>query len=119
MPKSDTYVTVREAARLLHVNRARVYQLVEAGKTPRTEEGSRSLTDLPGRCGGEAACGRGGRRPMIKTPNAGSTARGGILGRRKRVLPEPPLFVTLWQGGQLVRMSSLRSPKVHPWGYPS
>jgi excisionase family DNA binding protein len=31
MPK-DTYVTVAEAARLLHVSRARVYQLVEAGK---------------------------------------------------------------------------------------
>jgi hypothetical protein len=34
---------------------------------------------------------------MIKTPNAGSTARGSILGRRKRVLPEPACYVTLWQ----------------------
>jgi hypothetical protein len=34
---------------------------------------------------------------MIKTPNAGSAARGGILGKRKRVLPEPPCFVTLWR----------------------
>jgi hypothetical protein len=40
---------------------------------------------------------------MIKTPNAGSTAKGGILGRRARVLPEPSIFVTMWQGGQLVR----------------
>jgi excisionase family DNA binding protein len=32
MPKLDTYVTVAEAARALHVSRARVYQLVEAGK---------------------------------------------------------------------------------------
>jgi excisionase family DNA binding protein len=32
MPKQDTYVTVAEAARLLHVSRTRVYQLVEAGK---------------------------------------------------------------------------------------
>jgi excisionase family DNA binding protein len=32
MPKPDTYVTIAEAARLLHVSRARVYQLVEAGK---------------------------------------------------------------------------------------
>jgi excisionase family DNA binding protein len=32
MPKPDTYVTVAEAARLLHVSRTRVYQLVEAGK---------------------------------------------------------------------------------------
>jgi excisionase family DNA binding protein len=32
MPKSDTYVTVAEAARLLHVSRARVYQLVKDGK---------------------------------------------------------------------------------------
>ena len=40
---------------------------------------------------------------MIKTPNAGSTARGGILGKRKRVRPEPPSYVTMWQGGRLVR----------------
>jgi hypothetical protein len=40
---------------------------------------------------------------MIKTPNAGSTAKGGIIGRRKRVLPEPASYVTMWQGGQLVR----------------
>jgi len=40
---------------------------------------------------------------MIKTPNAGSTARGGILGKRKRVRPEPPSYVTVWQGGRLVR----------------
>jgi excisionase family DNA binding protein len=32
MPKPDTYVTVAEAARLLHVSRTRVYQLVEDGK---------------------------------------------------------------------------------------
>jgi excisionase family DNA binding protein len=32
MPKLDTYVTVLEAARKLGVSRARVYQLVEAGK---------------------------------------------------------------------------------------
>ena len=40
---------------------------------------------------------------MIKTPNAGSTSKGGILGRRKRVLPDPPSHVTMWQGGRLVR----------------
>jgi hypothetical protein len=34
---------------------------------------------------------------MIKTTNAGSTAKGGILGRRKRRLPEPASFVTMWQ----------------------
>jgi hypothetical protein len=28
---------------------------------------------------------------------AGSTSKGGILGRRKRVLPEPSCYVTLWQ----------------------
>jgi hypothetical protein len=28
---------------------------------------------------------------------AGSTAKGGILGRRKRVLPEPPYRVTMWR----------------------
>jgi excisionase family DNA binding protein len=32
MPTPDTYVTVAEAARLLHVSRARVYQLVADGK---------------------------------------------------------------------------------------
>jgi excisionase family DNA binding protein len=32
MSKPDTYVTVMEAARLLHISRTRVYQLVEAGK---------------------------------------------------------------------------------------
>jgi excisionase family DNA binding protein len=32
MPKLDTYVTVVEAARLLRISRARIYQLVEAGK---------------------------------------------------------------------------------------
>jgi excisionase family DNA binding protein len=32
MPKLDTYVTVAEAARLLGVSRARVYQLVADGK---------------------------------------------------------------------------------------
>ena len=32
MPKPDTYVTVAQAARLLHVSRTRVYQLVEDGK---------------------------------------------------------------------------------------
>ena len=31
------------------------------------------------------------------------TAKGGILGRRKRVLPEPPCYVTMWQGGSQVR----------------
>jgi hypothetical protein len=40
---------------------------------------------------------------MIKTPNAGSTAKGGILGRRKRTVAEPACRVTMWQGGQLVR----------------
>jgi hypothetical protein len=34
---------------------------------------------------------------MIKTPSAGSTAKGGILGRRKRRPPEPASFVTMWQ----------------------
>jgi hypothetical protein len=33
---------------------------------------------------------------MIKNPNAGSTAKGGILGRRKRRLPEPASSVTMW-----------------------
>ena len=28
---------------------------------------------------------------------AGSTAKGGILGRRKRVLPEPACYVTMWR----------------------
>jgi hypothetical protein len=28
---------------------------------------------------------------------AGSTAKGGILGRRKRVLPEPPCYVIMWR----------------------
>src|SRR5690348_7653085 len=28
---------------------------------------------------------------------AGSTAKGGILGRRKRVLPEPSCYVTMWR----------------------
>ena len=32
MPKPDTYVTVAEAARLLCISRARVYQLVSDGK---------------------------------------------------------------------------------------
>jgi excisionase family DNA binding protein len=32
MPTPDTYITVAEAARRLSVSRARVYQLVEAGK---------------------------------------------------------------------------------------
>jgi hypothetical protein len=31
------------------------------------------------------------------TARAGGTARGGILGRRKRVLPEPACCVTMWQ----------------------
>ena len=39
----------------------------------------------------------------MMTARAGGTARGGILGRRKRVLPEPPSYVTMWQGGRLVR----------------
>jgi hypothetical protein len=34
---------------------------------------------------------------MIKTQNTGSTAKGGILGRRKRVLPEPSCYVTMWR----------------------
>jgi excisionase family DNA binding protein len=32
MPKLDTYVTIAEAARLLRISRARVYQLVADGK---------------------------------------------------------------------------------------
>ena len=31
------------------------------------------------------------------TSNTACTAKGGILGRRKRVLPEPDLFVTMWR----------------------
>jgi hypothetical protein len=31
------------------------------------------------------------------TPNTACTAKGGILGRRKRVLPEADLFVTRWR----------------------
>jgi hypothetical protein len=34
---------------------------------------------------------------------AGSTAKGGILGRRKRAVAEPGCHVAMWQGGQLVR----------------
>jgi hypothetical protein len=47
---------------------------------------------------------------MTKTPNAGSTARGSILGRRKRVLPEPALSVTLWQRDAAGRPTLVRCP---------
>jgi hypothetical protein len=33
---------------------------------------------------------------MIKTPNAGPTAKGGILGRRKRMQPEADIYVSVW-----------------------
>jgi hypothetical protein len=37
---------------------------------------------------------------MIKTANAGNTAKGGILGRRKREQPEPATYVTTWWKGE-------------------
>jgi hypothetical protein len=47
---------------------------------------------------------------MIKTPNAGSTARGGILGRRKRVQPEPACHVTMWQRDAAGQPALVRCP---------
>jgi hypothetical protein len=36
---------------------------------------------------------------MIKTPNAGPTAKGGILGRRKRMQPDVDIYVNTWRQG--------------------
>jgi len=47
---------------------------------------------------------------MIKTPNAGSTAREGILGRRKRLLPEPAIFVTIWRKDENGHFEQARIP---------
>jgi hypothetical protein len=54
---------------------------------------------------------------MPKTPNAGSTAKGGILGRRKRVLPEPACYVTMWRkdaNGRPVQVRCLLSEARKP-----
>jgi len=40
--------------------------------------------------------------------DAGSTAKGGILGRRKRRLPEPASFVTMWQKAENGRPEPVR-----------
>jgi hypothetical protein len=45
---------------------------------------------------------------MIKPPNAGSTAKGGILGRRKRVLPEQGCYVTMWRKNANGRFEQVR-----------
>jgi hypothetical protein len=45
---------------------------------------------------------------MIKTANAGSTARGGVLGRRKRVLPEAGIYVNTWRPGPDGRFEYVR-----------
>jgi hypothetical protein len=41
---------------------------------------------------------------------AGSTAKGGILGRRKRVLPEPSCYVTMWLRTADGRFEQVRCP---------
>jgi hypothetical protein len=45
---------------------------------------------------------------MIKTKNAGPTAKGGILGRRKRVLPEVDIYVNTWRQGPDGRFEYVR-----------
>ena len=47
---------------------------------------------------------------MIKTANAGNTAKGGILGRRKRAVPEPTTYVTMWLKGEDDRPELVRCP---------
>jgi hypothetical protein len=47
---------------------------------------------------------------MRKTPNAGSTGRGGVLGRRKRVLPEAAINVNTWRQGPDGRFEYVRCP---------
>jgi hypothetical protein len=46
--------------------------------------------------------------PVSGRAAAGSTAKGGILGRRKRVLPEPSCYVTMWRKTANGRLEQVR-----------